>query len=103
MPELVTIVVTSGRDTTDMITLINYGQVFRYLLKPIEREPLRKEIQAAAMHHLYLLNNPESAKRHDVLDSPLTADTSTSINQFVGAVRDRRPGRIDPSDTLVIE
>lgn len=100
MPELVTIVVSSGRDTTDMINLINYGQVYRYVLKPIEPEQLRKEVQSAAIHHLCLLNNPESAKRHDVLDSPETGDTSKSISQFVGDVRDRRAGRVDPSDTI---
>ena len=100
MPELVTIVVSSGRDTTDMINLINYGQIFRYVLKPIQPEQLRKEIQSAAIRHLYLKNNPESAKRHDVLDSPNTGETSKSINQFIGDVRDRRPGRVDPSDTF---
>jgi DNA-binding NtrC family response regulator len=100
MPELVTIVVSSGRDTTDMINLINYGQVFRYVLKPIEPEELRKEIQSAAVRHLYLLNNPDSAKRHDVLESPDAVDTSSSINQFIGDVRRRRPGRVDPSDTF---
>lgn len=100
MPELVTIVVSSGRDTTDMINLINYGQVFRYVLKPIQPEQLRKEIQSAAIRHLYLKNNPESAKRHEVLDSPDTGETSKSINQFIGDVRDRRPGRVDPSDTF---
>ncbi len=100
MPELVTIVVSSGRDTTDMINLINYGQIYRYVLKPIEPEQLRKEIQSAAIHHLCLLNNPESAKRHEVLDVPETGDTSKSISQFVGDVRERRTGRTDPSDTI---
>ncbi len=100
MPELVTVVASSGRDTTDMINLINYGQIFRYILKPIEPEQLRKEIQSAAIRHLYLLNNPDSAKRHDVLDSPNGGETSQSINQFIGDVRDRRSGRIDPGDTF---
>ncbi len=100
MPELVTIVVSSGRDTTDMINLINYGQVFRYLLQPIEPEKLRHEIRAAAMRHLSLLNNPESARRHEVLDTPDSGETSKSINQFIGNVRDRRPGHIDPNDTF---
>ena len=47
MPELVTIVVSDGRDTTDMINLINYGQVFRYVLKPLEPEQLRGDVNAA--------------------------------------------------------
>jgi DNA-binding NtrC family response regulator len=99
-PELVTIVVSDGRDTTDMINLINYGQVFRYVLKPIEPAELRKEILAAAIRHVNLLNNPESAKRHDVIDPGESGTTSRSINQFIGDVRTRHPERVDPADTI---
>lgn len=99
-PELVTIVVSDGRDTTDMINLINYGQVYRYVLKPIDPEQFRNEIQSAAIHHLHLTNNPESAKRHDVLSSPDTGETSESISQFIGNVRARRVGNADPGDTF---
>lgn len=100
MPELVTIVVSDGRDTTDMINLINFGQVYRYVLKPISPDQLKKEIRAAAAHHLYLLNNPESAKRHGVVETADTGDSSNSVSQFIGDVRQRRPGRFDPSDTM---
>lgn len=99
-PELVTIVVSDGRDTTDMINLINYGQVFRYVLKPIEPAQLREEIMSAAIHHVNLLTNPDSAKRHTVIDPVESGATSTSISQFVGDIRARRPARFDPSDTI---
>ena len=91
MPELVTVVVSSGRDTTDMINLINYGQVFRYVLKPIDPEQLRDDINAAVIRHLYLLNNPESAKRHEVGTAPQTSDTTNTVNEFLGQVRGRPP------------
>ncbi len=100
MPELVTIVVSSGRDTTDMINLINYGQVFRYVLKPVEPEQLRADINAAVIRHLYLLNNPESAKRHQVIDAPETEDTSGTLDRFIGRFRKTRSQGIDPTDTL---
>lgn len=100
LPELVTIVVSSGRDTTDMINLINYGQVFRYVMKPVDPEQLREDVDAAVMRHLYLLNNPESAKRHQVVDAPVTGDSSKSLNQFLGRVRELQSGRIDPTDTM---
>jgi len=100
MPELVTIVASNGRDTTDMINLINYGQIFRYVLKPIEPEQLRNDINAAVLHHLYLLSNPDSAKRHEVIETPGTVDSSKSLNRFLGKFR--RPGqrRADPTDTI---
>jgi DNA-binding NarL/FixJ family response regulator len=89
MPELVTIVVNNGRDTTDMINLINFGQVFRYVLKPIEPDRLRDDINAAVIRHLYLLNNPESIKRHEVNASPRTTEPSNTVNDFLGRVRGR--------------
>ena len=91
MPELVTIVVNSGRDTTDMINLINFGQVFRYVLKPIEPTQLRDDINAAVIRHLYLLNNPESAKRHEVNAASNTAESSTTVNEFLDRVRRQTP------------
>ncbi len=100
MPELVTIVVSNGRDTTDMINLINYGQVFRYVLKPIEPEQLRGDINAAVIRHLYLRNNPESAKRHQVIDTPVTAEESTTLNRFLGKFRRARNQTTDPTDTI---
>ncbi len=100
MPELVTIVVSNGRDTTDMINLINYGQVFRYVLKPIEPEQLRSDINAAVIRHLYLRNNPESMKRHQVIDTPVSAEESTTLNRFLGKFRRARSERTDPTDTI---
>jgi response regulator RpfG family c-di-GMP phosphodiesterase len=89
MPELVTIVVSSGRDTTDMINLINYGQVFRYVLKPIEPRDLRNDINAAAIRYLYLVNNPDSVQRHQVMESPPPAanEESSTLNRFLGRLR----------------
>lgn len=101
LPQLVTIVVSESRDTTDMITLINFGQVFRYVLKPVEPEMLKNEINAAVMHHLYLLSNPESAKRHQVNAEPARAPgSSTTVNRFLDRIKNLpAPGK-DPADTI---
>jgi len=100
MPELVTIVVSNGRDTTDMINLINYGQVFRYVLKPVEPEQLRSDINAAVIRHLYLRNNPESMKRHQVIDTAVSGEDSTTLNRFLGKFKSARNQRADPTDTI---
>jgi len=97
LPQLVTIIVSSGRDTTDMINLINYGQVFRYVLKPVEPHQLKQDINAAVVHHMFLLNNPEAAKRHQVLESPASEELSSSMNKFIGRFRGTRA---DPTDTI---
>lgn len=100
MPQLVTIVVSAGRDTTDMINLINYGQVFRYVLKPVEPDQLRNDINAAAIRYLYLVNNPESVVRHQVIDAPEPEDASTTLNRFLGRIRSLPRHRTDPTDTI---
>ena len=97
-PELVTIAVSDGRDTTDMINLINYGQVFRYVLKPLEPDALLNDINAAVIRHLYLLENPEAVKRHEVVTSPAASKTSETFSQFLGQIR-RTPTRHDDPST----
>lgn len=95
VPELVTVIISGNRDTTDMIDLINFGRVFRYLLKPIEPEELRQEITAAAAHHLYLRSNPELTRRQEAVDQPDTAGGSESARLFVSRIQNlqnrRRP------------
>ncbi len=89
MPELVTIVVSDFKDSTDMINLINYGQIYRYSTKPIEPGQLRMDINAAVLHHLQLCENPESHKRHQVVDAPEPETPSQTLSQFLN--RFRRP------------
>lgn len=101
LPQLVTIVVSEGRDTTDMINLINFGQVYRYVLKPIDPEKLKHDINAAVMHHLYLLSSPDSAKRHQVnAESAQAPASSTTVNRFLDRINNLpAPGK-DPADTI---
>jgi len=89
MPQLVTIVVSDFKDSTDMINLINYGQIYRYSTKPIEPGQLRMDINAAVLHHLQLCDNPESHKRHQVVDAPEPDTPSQTLSQFLN--RFRRP------------
>ena len=88
LPELVTIVVSNNRDTTEMIGLINYGQVFRYILKPVSPERLRSYIDAATFKHLTLRNNPELLRRHAVESLPSQPDSSASMNHIIRKMQD---------------
>ncbi len=86
-PELVTIAISDAHDTTDMINLINHGQVFRYLLKPLDPDSLLNDINAAVIRHLYLQSNPDAAKRHEVVASQASQEGSGTFNKFVGQIR----------------
>jgi serine/threonine-protein kinase len=66
VPQLVTIAVSQHRDVLDMVWLINHGQIFRFLRKPLSAGRCAISLQAALQHHRMLLKNPELAKRHEV-------------------------------------
>ncbi|HLF12445.1 MAG TPA: response regulator [Gammaproteobacteria bacterium] len=75
LPELVTIAVSEHRDVLDMVWLINHGQIFRFLRKPLSAGRCAISLQAALQHHRMLLTNPALVKRHEV-DA---ADDSTGL------------------------
>jgi serine/threonine-protein kinase len=66
VPQLVTIAVSQHRDVLDMVWLINHGQIFRFLRKPLSAGRCAISLQAALQHHRLLLKNPELVKRHEV-------------------------------------
>jgi serine/threonine-protein kinase len=66
VPELVTIAVSQHRDVLDMVWLINHGQIFRFLRKPLSAGRCAISLQAALQHHRMLLKNPDLVKRHEV-------------------------------------
>jgi len=97
LPELVTVVISSNRDTTDMIDMINYSRVFRYLLKPVEPAALRLTINAAAAHHHYLRSNPEFAKRQEAVNKTGESEGSETLNQFFRRVRNMQGRGYEPA------
>jgi len=76
LPELVTIAVSQHRDVLDMVWLINHGQIFRFLRKPLSAGRCAISLQAALQHHRMLLKNPELVKRHEV---DLAPESSSSV------------------------
>ena len=69
LPELVTIAVSEHRDVLDMVWLINHGQIFRFLRKPLSPGRCAVSLQAALKHHRMLLKHPELVTRHEVAPS----------------------------------
>lgn len=65
-PELVTVVVSDTRDTTDMVRLINYGQVYRFVQKPVAPSLLLEAVQAAVRKGDQLRWEPGAVLRHTV-------------------------------------
>ena len=64
VPQLVTIIASDRSDAQTLISLINYGQIFRFLLKPIQGGQCRLWIQSAVKKHLELVSLPSAEKNY---------------------------------------
>jgi response regulator RpfG family c-di-GMP phosphodiesterase len=65
-PATLTIATSPLRDSRSLIDLINQGQIYRFLPKPLSRELLRRGLQAACTHHARLRAAPALVQRHVV-------------------------------------
>ena len=83
----------------DMISLINFGRVYRYLLKPLDPRELRRDINAAAAHHLYLRSNPELAKRQEAVNQMEQTAGSEKLDQSFGIDRISLNRKFNPVDS----
>ena len=86
LPELVTIAISRHRDVLDMIWLINHGQIFRFLRKPLSPGRCAISLQSALQHHRALLKNPELLKRHEIE----SAEESNFLSGVVDKLRSVR-------------
>jgi DNA-binding NtrC family response regulator len=68
VPELVTIVASARSDAQLLIELINYGQIFRFLLKPLHPGQCRLSVESAVIKHRALAADPRLHVRHAVAE-----------------------------------
>jgi DNA-binding NtrC family response regulator len=69
IPALVTMVAGQHRDAEVMIKLINHGQVFRFIDKPLSSTGCQKHVREALKRHIVLRKNPALADRYSVRDT----------------------------------
>ncbi|MEO0442559.1 MAG: response regulator [Pseudomonadota bacterium] len=65
-PALTTVILTDETDAEIAVDLINTGQVFRYLAKPLEDKKFKTIIDAAFCRHNVLKNNSQIRRRYAV-------------------------------------
>jgi len=76
LPQLVTIAVSEHRDVLDMVWLINHGQIFRFLRKPLSPGRCAVSLKAALQHHQKLLRHPELVNRYAVEQADTDNDSA---------------------------
>jgi DNA-binding NtrC family response regulator len=79
-PELITIALTDEFDAHTAVNLINQGQVFKYLAKPLDISGFQKTLENAFVRHRFLKNNTQASKRFKV-ETP-TEKISASLQSF---------------------
>jgi DNA-binding NtrC family response regulator len=79
-PELITIALTNEFDAHMAVDLINQGQVFKYLAKPLDINGFQRTIEHAFVRHRFLKNNKQASSRYKV-ETP-REKISASIQSF---------------------
>jgi len=92
-PQTVTLVVSDKTDADTVIGLINQGQVYRFIPRPVNPEFMQLMIRSAIGKHRELCGNPELAVRHRVerLGDEVIEELQVELNAAASAVL-RRPG-----------
>ena len=88
-PEIVSLVLTPFQDVSLFVGLINQGQVYRLLPKPLRRGPLGASLASALRHHRSLRNAPGLRDAHRV--EPIRDVGERSVAERVTEVRIRWP------------
>ncbi|MCF6339047.1 MAG: hypothetical protein L3J84_14065, partial [Gammaproteobacteria bacterium] len=67
-PQILSVVITEEADSHRVISLINEGQIYRYLIKPVNLGLLKIYLLSALRYQKKLLLQPELAIRHQVAE-----------------------------------
>jgi DNA-binding NtrC family response regulator len=86
-PALLTVVVTSFEDTTTLIDLINQGQVYRFLPKPLRQGLLEMSLQSTLRQYHSLRDDPRLAARFVVEPAAAQETDHTLSNRIMGYIR----------------
>ena len=91
-PHLVVLVQTEFQDAGLLIDLINKGQVYRCLPKPMRASLLEISVNRAFQHHAKLKASPDLVKRYEVEHDPendVRIDLSSRVRSLIGKLRKR--------------
>ena len=79
-PGTLTIAVSPLGDSYGLIELINQGQIYRFLPKPLSRELLRRSLQSAVDQYRRMRETPLLAARHVVEEAAQAPEPSPTLS-----------------------
>jgi DNA-binding NtrC family response regulator len=86
-PEIPAVVITDRANAQVAIDLINEGQVYRMLLKPVRMGTCRLSVESAIGHYWQLKQNPQALKRYSVVESKASATPSWLSNTILNRIK----------------
>ena len=88
-PELVSVILTERADAGSAIELINQGQIYRFITKPIHDSQCKIAVTSAVRQHQRLAQHPELTQRYEVerLPEPPPTSASAGLASRVKALR----------------
>lgn len=86
-PALITVVLTGDADTSMVIRLINQGQVFRYLTKPVKHGQLKLSLQSALKYHAACKEDENLVKIQQQVEAPEEAELQTTMSQLMSGLK----------------
>ncbi|MCB1641515.1 MAG: response regulator [Xanthomonadales bacterium] len=92
-PHIATVVMTDRANAQLAIDLINEGQVYRMLLKPVRTGSCRLSVEAAVGRYWQLKQNPQAARRFMVAARQAPSWLSTTLLERIRLLPSRLLGR----------
>lgn len=90
-PELVSVILTDHADAGTAIGLINQGQIYRYVVKPVSSVQAKIAVTSAIKQHDRLRQNPALTQRFEVEKSPEPAPASAGVLSRIRGLISRQP------------
>jgi DNA-binding NtrC family response regulator len=89
-PEVVSVILTERADADSAINLINQGQIYRFITKPIQDGQCKIMLGSALRQHDRLSHNPVLHKRYEVKPVPKDSETPPATEELISRVKTLR-------------
>jgi DNA-binding NtrC family response regulator len=89
-PELVSVILTERADAGAAIDLINQGQIYRFITKPIVDGACKITVNSALKHHERLVHSPELHQRYQVAQMPEPPPPTSSTGKLLDRIKSIR-------------
>ncbi len=80
-PEVVSVILTERADAEAAINLINQGQIYRFITKPIQDGQCKIMLGSALRQHDRLTHNPVLHQRYEVKPAPASPEHATPASE----------------------